>query len=112
MQYYNYHPITKKYIGIEESEGCPAFATSDAPQNVDAIFDTIQQKWTDPPPPSIAELNAPIIGQLVALDAQRTRPLAEIMLAQIAGEPLPLYAKAKLADLELQAAELRGKLVK
>lgn len=63
-------------------------------------------------PPTLEELNAPIIRQLAALDAQRTRPLAEIMLAQIAGEQVPLYAKAKLADIEKQAAELRARIVK
>lgn len=60
--------------------------------------------------PSAAELNAPILAQLASLDAQRVRPMAEITLAQVAGEPLPLYAKAKLADIEKQAAELREKL--
>lgn len=63
-------------------------------------------------PPTLEELNAPILAKLAFLDEQRVRPMAEITLAQVAGEPLPLYAKAKLADIEKQAAELRGRLVK
>ena len=66
----------------------------------------------EPYVPSAEELNAPIHSQLAALDTARSRPLAEITLAQLAGEPIPLYAKAKLADIEKQAAELRGRLVK
>ena len=50
------------------------------------------------------------LAKLQELDAQRVRPLAEIMLAQVAGDPIPLYAKAKLADIEQQAIALREKL--
>lgn len=60
--------------------------------------------------PTKDELNAPILAKLKALDEQRVRPMAEITLAQVAGEPIPIYAKAKLADIEKQAAELREKL--
>lgn len=87
-----------------------AFVSPKSAKYLDWIAAGNTPEPADPPTPD--ELNAPIIGQLAALDAQRTRPLAEIMLAQIAGEQVPLYAKAKLANIEKQAAELRGRLVK
>lgn len=78
-----------------------------------AGFDLITIPVPEPEPepePEPTEANATILAELASLDAQRVRPLAEITLAQVAGEPIPLYAKAKLADIEKQASELREKL--
>lgn len=56
-------------------------------------------------PPSVDELNAPILAQIVALEAKQSRPLREIALGDDA-------AKTRLQAINNHIVALRAKLLK
>ncbi|WP_126457906.1 DUF4376 domain-containing protein [Sulfuritortus calidifontis] len=70
MIYYAFNPITRRYSGETESEGCPTFATATAPHRPDAVYDVIHRVWVDPPDttPSIAEVKA---AKKLQIEAER-----------------------------------------
>jgi len=58
-----------------------------------------------------ARLNAPILAALAALDTATVRPLRSVLAAQASGKTPDPTDIARLADLEAEAARLRGRLV-
>lgn len=60
MIYYSFDPITRRYTGETESDGCPAFADATPPHREDAIYDILRRMWVNPPDttPSLEQIKA------------------------------------------------------
>lgn len=54
--FYKFDPITRRYAGTEESEGCPAYATPTPPNSANDVFDLINRTWVALAQPTEEEL--------------------------------------------------------